>query len=483
MAAPITNLFSIGYGSLTFGGTDEGYRLTEPYTIDISHEALRLVFDVAVVGKSYDTDSGSLNSLSAALEAGLRARDQNVTVTINNTTTTYTSGQTVLNVRASCSKSGNRQTDRGFSRVYTVVIEGEMPADQTGENGLRDYFVDVQYEESQRRIVTMTGTYTADTSSPDDAVDAYVDHFSGVATTILSAIDASVSWEIRGHNYTRDRANHTMEFRRAYVELLVNQTAANLDDDTIRDHRIVFTDETAHPGDAVADIYRLRRVRAEYACAVDINFSTDQEATWQNLIRPHVVALFQTTYSPSQWAVEDYNVTVDPTNSRVQATLTFVYVDPDGGKLVEVAATTTYRESRHIDYTPLHDGGELSQVADPGFATVERVVSRTFIILGDSFPISRIGGGGRGSDRVTTTLDFPSTSSSVKKSGWNLVQNTSSATPQWIGDPSFGEQILVTVLSETVVYRLNSRSSGSPRFTWGNPTIVKGAGHSSTRYL
>lgn len=473
MAAPITNLFSITYGATLMGGTSEAYRLHAPYTLDIGHEGLRLVFDVVVVGKSYDTDTEGLSQLSEALHTALRQRDQDIAIDIAGTVTTYTSGTVALNVVASCAKSGNQQTDRGFSRVYTVVIEAELAADTTGDNGLRDLFVDVQYEESQRRIVTMTGTYTATVGNPDDAEQEYVDRFSGVATTILAAIDATASWEIRGHNVTRDRNNHTAEFRRAYVELLANQVEAVLDSDTIRDHRILFTDETAHPGDAVADVYRLRRVRAEYACAVDINFSTDQEGTWQTLIRPHVVALFQTTYNPSEWAVEDYNVTIDPTNSRVNATLTFVYVDPDGGKLVEVSATSTIRETRTIDYTPKHGGSELDMAADPGWATVERVVSRTFISLGESFPISRIAGRNNSGDRVTTTLDFPSSSSNVKKSGWNLVSSTSAATPQWIGDPSFGSQILVTVLSETVVYRLNTASSSTPSWQWGSPTIVK----------
>ena len=125
----VTNPFSIKYGSRTVGGAT-AYQLLGPYVIDKSYDAIRLVFDVFITA---DT-AATIQSLSDDLETDFRTRltagDTLVIDTGAGTVWTYTVGQTILKVRASLAKAGNPDTDKGFSRAYTVSIEGE-PSFQT----------------------------------------------------------------------------------------------------------------------------------------------------------------------------------------------------------------------------------------------------------------------------------------------------------------------------------------------------------------
>jgi hypothetical protein len=235
------------------------------------------------------------------------------------------------------------------------------------------------------------------------------------------------------------------------VELLANQSQGVLDNTSIRDHRIVFTDTSQHPGDSGPDVFRLRRVIAVYDCAADIDQTTDLQTLFTDTVRPHMVALFETEFSPNIFAVEDRRVSYDETAKRVSAQMTFLYQADGGSGVVEITTSVAFRESRNIDYTFLHDRGELSANADPGFAVVERVSNRTAVVIGAISPKRRLGG-------------------SVKSSGWNIVASTSQSTPKFIGDPTVEEQIQLTILTETVVERMTSGGgAGGPKFGTHNP--------------
>jgi hypothetical protein len=160
----ITNPFSITYGSRQVGGSTD-YQLHGPYVLDKSFDRLRLVFDVVVVAVSF----ADLQSKSDTLETDFRLRDQSLTIDLDGSTWTFTRGTHILAVTSSIVKSGNPDTDKGYSRAYTITIEAELPADD--EQGLRDVEVLVDVDASRRKTVTMRGTYTA--LSGTDAVAQY----------------------------------------------------------------------------------------------------------------------------------------------------------------------------------------------------------------------------------------------------------------------------------------------------------------------
>jgi len=456
-----TNVASPAAGEQV-GGTSDVYQLHGPYVIDKSYDGLRLVFDVVVVGTSYDADSNGLQQLSDALETAFRKRDRSLKIDIDGTAWTYTAGTTLLNSTSSIAKAGDRESDIGFSRAYTINISAELPAEESSKNGLRDMEMHVDYEAGRQRIVSMRGVYTAVADRKASAQYQHETHgFDSVSGTLLDGISETAAWELVDEAFTEDRNNDTCSFSRQYVELLAQQSSGVHDDTNIRDHRIVFTDTSQHPGDSRPGLFRLRRVIATYDCAVDVatlGASTNLQDVYETLVRPHITELFEANYEPSVFCIEDKRVGYDETSKRMSVSLQFLYQSSKGGAPVEISQSVAYREQRNIDYTPVFEDDELVAEADPGFAVVERICSRTAVVVGLETPKRRLGedptGGAAG------PIKGVEGGKNVSTSGWNIVQNTSQVTRKYIGDPETGDQIELSILTETVVERFHKRPKG-----------------------
>lgn len=474
----LTNPFSIKYGDQTVGGSSDTYQLHGPYVIDKGYDSLRLVFDVVVVASSYAT----LQSLSEDLEDAFRVRleaGDTLVVTLSGSSWTYTMGTTLLNAVSTIAKSGNPETDIGYSRAYTCSVEAELPAD--ADAGLRDVEVLVDFEAGRQQSVTMRGTYTATTAG--DAVARYQADFDAEATTYLTAADSSATWELVDENYTLDRqksssntpASHLCNFTRTYLELLVNQSQASLDDTDIRDHRVTFTNLSQHPGDSKENTSRLRRVVGNYDCAVDIDQTTNLQNVYDNKIRSHVRQLFQTNFSPQIYGVEEERASYDESSKRLSVSLQFIYQTNDGEALVELAQGVAYREARSIDYTFTHAPDEFSAEADVGFAIAERVWTRLAIVVGTESPKTRILAGPTEGDAglfrdVIGGLTGPDQGNrqGVRSDGWNIVANQSQVTPRYLGGPN-DTQIRVAVLSESVTERFHRKPGSRTSASFGSP--------------
>ena len=470
----VTNPFSITYGSRTIGGSSDSYQLLGPYVVEKSFDTIRIVAEVVVVATSFAT----VQSLSDALEVDFRKRlvdGDTVVISIDGNDWTYTVGSTMLVARAQIAKTGNPETDREFSRGYRIVIEGELPADGTGDDGLRDIEAHVDYTPSRQTIVSFRGTYTAD--SGGDALANYNSDADTVCGSYLTTIKSTATFELVDETHTLDRegesANpHIVNWTRQYVELLANQSNGVLDDDDIVDHRLTFTDLGQHPGDSALDVHRLRRVVGSFDCGIDITESTDVRGIYTSKVKDFVRQEFVAEFAPVQFGVEEERVSIDRTGSRLSVSLQFIYQPTAGSTIVEVASSVTHRTLRTIDYTPTHSSNENSMFADVGFATKERIRDRTVIAVGeqppeltDNPPPSAFGNRritrGRGAGGVQTSNSGGT--GGVNASGWNVIAETSRATPRWIGDPSFGEQIPVVVTTENVIERYSERPGGNAR--------------------
>lgn len=457
----VDNPFTITYNGEAIGGASDSRQLLGPYVIDKTYRSLRVVFDVLLVGSS----AADLRSLSDTLETKFRERDKDLEIDTGSTVWTYTAGTHYFNVSATVSKSGNSQTDRGFSRAYTVVIEAELPSDDDG-TGLVEIRTNVSFAESRQRTVTVEGSYSAiDNSTNSEA--AYLADADTEIAAILTAIDNSASWELVAEDYDFDRLSANTNFQRQYVELLFNQSSGSLDDANLRDHRVQFTDLSQHPAAGRQGIQALRRVVGTYEASLDVQQTTDLKATFETLVRPLILQTFQTNFTPAVFCLEDRRITYDETTKRLSVALQFLYQKDSGEAVVEVSQSVAYREQRTIDYTPVHGGSEATFYADRGWATIERVWTRTVVVLGEETPQRRIAGEVA---RYNDAGDFDSVGGlrieggrNVNLSGWNIVSNTSQVEPRWIGDPTSEAQLQLTALTETVVERYNdfpTRSGG-----------------------
>lgn len=464
MPATITNPFSITYGTFQVGGTTN-YELIGPYVIEKTHDEFRLVFDVIVIGSSYSDLKTQADNLETAFRSRLLG-GQSLTISLSGSDWIYLMGSNLLKATSQISKSGNPETDRGFSRAYTISITGQMPANQT--SGLRDIEVMVQRTGSRQRVVTMRGTYTALNGS--SALSQYQTDFDSEAATYLSAISGSVTWELADESFNLDREKsggtpfpHLCQFTRQYVELLFNQSIANLDDTQIRDHRVTFSLISSSPGDSRPNTKRMQRVTGSYDCAVDVDQTKDLPAVYKNKIRDHIKQTFVTNFQPTVFALEEERVAYEETGNRISVQLQFVFQPSGGEALIELSQSVAFRETRQIDYTPVHTRDEFAAYADVGFAILERTWTRSAIVVGDETPKLRIVerpniGAAGPIDSMGGQISPDSASNGLQAEGWNVISSSSEVRPVYVGSSSDGfSQIAQTNLVETVTERWNRK--------------------------
>ena len=149
-----------------------------------------------------------------------------------------------------------------------------------------------------------------------------------------------------------------------------------------------------------------------------------------------------------------------------------------GSKIVEAMLDVEYRESRHIDYTPVHGKGEFMAFADAGWATRERIWNRVVMAVGEQAPNKRVGEKASGEIVKPWTERLGDDSGpdarhdgAVKGDGWNIVSNQSRVTPMFVGDADLGEQVRYTLLHETIVERWHQKIEGG-----GGPITPGGGG-------
>jgi len=488
---PITNPFSITFGGFTAGGSTD-YQLHGPYVLNKSHQSLKLGFDVIISGTSYADLQTKANAVESAYTKRL-THGETLVISLDGNTWTYTMGSTMLKASAEVVKAGNAEIDKGTARSYTVAIDAELPA--AASNNLRDLEVMVELQANRQRTVTMRGVYTA--SASGSAVANYSANFDAEALLYLTAIDPTATWELVNETFTMDREkngstprSNTCPFTRQYTELLYDQRMSVRDDPAIRDHRISFTDMANFPGDAEADVYRLRRASGAYECSVDRSVTQDLKTVYETKLKDHIKLLFETTYQPIVYGVEDLRVAYDFTGNRVQVTFQFLYQPSGGTQVVESNLSVTYRENRTLDMTPVHNGNEMAFNVDPGFTIVERIWNRSSLILEQiQEPNTRISNMTRKSSRMTMMPSVGSVPSPDRRSGgvsngvgsspifvpgsgspggdgWHTVNSTSEIRPVFIGDPTFGAQIRATHVTDTVVehYAADPESSSNPDF-------------------
>lgn len=457
--AVVANPFEITYNGFSIGGASSAYQILGPYSIERNYERLRVSFDALVVSSSY----AELASLSAALENAISARDASLSIRIDGTTWTYTPGQTVINTVGTASKTANPETDRGFSRAYTVSIEAGMT--ESGRNGLREIQSVVTTDPAGIKTITISGSYTAQDGT--SASSNYLSKADAVCSSLLSTHGSGGTFELLEESYTPDSLNMYCTFQRQYKQVIYNQSGGQLDDPRIKDHRVTMTDMWTQPGDASDSTQRLRRIDAAFDCYV-VKSASNPYSIWESVVRGYMIDQFNNTFSPSEFAIEESRASYDQTSSRLMATMRFVFRSNSSSQVIESAQSVSYRESRNLDYTPVHSGRETDMYVDLGWASIERVWIRTVIVVGDEFPRRRIIN--ESSSQTGAAGDFNSTIggvtapdtgqvAKVNREGWNIISSQSQVTEQYIGHPDIGTQFKTSTLTETIVERYNTMPS------------------------
>jgi hypothetical protein len=465
------NIFSISYGGVTIGGASTDYQLHNPYVLEKNYETFRMVFAAVITAP----DHATLESRSTFLESTFRrrlVRGDVLDINLNQNSQTYHVGQDLLHVTATCTKSGDPASDKSFSRLYTITIQAELPADNSTDNGLRNIELLADNSPSNQTTVTVRGTYTATASG--EAVTNFTNNVDANVATYLTFIDSSATFELVKEDFSLDRERsgvgsltpypHVCNFTRQYVQLLAPQNTqiGGLNDPDIRDHRITYTEVGTFLGDGVRSLDKLYRVSGTYDCAVDFARTDDLQGTYINKVRPTVISLFKDDFSPKVFCIEDFRTAYDETQKRISATFTFLYQATGGQPVVEVSYSAAYNESRTINYTPTHQADELSAYADVGWMVLTRVFTRRVVVVGLETPKLRMSQDPEANDAglfKDTITDEPGPDNrpgtQLNASGWNMIDQSSEAVPKYIGFPGGADQLQVTELTERIVERFH----------------------------
>jgi len=466
----IASPFEITYGSQAVGGSSGVFQIDGPHTFSKSFEAFNLEFIVVVVATSF----ADLDNQSATLEAAFKLRDQTLKIDLCNiidpagaSMTTYTFGTTLLNSRSSIAKTGDEETDRGFSRSYAIQITGGLPSDDIDGSslftGLQDISFNLDYEAGRQKRITFSGVYTATPAQAAPVRSAqlarvnYEDATTGAdaEATAYFANFAGDTFELISETVDEDRTNHLVNFSRVYIELLDDQTAAGRDAVNIRDHDFSMTELIDQPGDSDQTVFRLRRMLINYDCAIDIEQSVDIKTVFENEVRPHIIQTFRDTFTPQVFAVEARQVDYDRTRQRLSVSMTIVYQKGGGDATVELQVSVRLTDTNNHQLTPTHERNVFSFDVARGWTDRLRTTSRTFAVIGEEpgpggspggTSTSTIGGKGGGG----TPGGGRGPIAEAGGTGWLELGTDRDSRSIWMGDPD-EDQFLMTLIDEVRV--------------------------------
>ena len=331
---------------------DSEYQLNNRIRINKGYTSIDITFDIFFTS----TSEAVFERLASTLEEAFREPRgrfrvvQGSTVLVDLDPVKKSGGNTGFNAETNAAKTGE-EFDTGRSRQYEVQVIAELPATLPGQKGRRDSTVQIDFDESRKRTVTINGSWTA--IDDKDVTENYEDEIDAYATIVLDAITGT--YELIGEQTTRDETDKVINFSRTYLEVVFNQSSGSLDHPAIKNHSISFNRSRPAPGDT-QEARRMIDVTATFDSAVDINETTNLEQLWKGTIRPHILGQAKSIFAPQATALIDDNVNLDAAGNRISAVLTFQMVDTDGIQILEHRLTQECNEDFGVIQVPVWDG-------------------------------------------------------------------------------------------------------------------------------
>jgi hypothetical protein len=329
---PVSRDLSVTYGGLTFGGSTA--RQIDGYTIH-EEEFERGFFEFAFVTTAA-SDAAFATEIIAVRDVFRTPRgDLVVTQGASTLLSRKHSLNTGLDTEPIITKDGD-PADTGRSRYFKVRISYGLPADVTSTSFRRTADINVDYSPSRQRTVTITGTYTANSTDGITASFAqYRASISAYAATVMALIDSAATFEVIGEPVvTFSDTNKVCDFAIVYKEILSNQASGVLNDAAIVDPEMSIVRNRLAPGDSTAGMTappgraagpapgsfaggfpggpgstvvgsppgspgtttvqeRPYIIRVTYTCAIDQNVTKDLQGKWTSTIRPFLISQAQ----------------------------------------------------------------------------------------------------------------------------------------------------------------------------------------------
>lgn len=348
---PVTRELSWTYAGVTFGGS-----------------TARQITEWTLEGDAYETAYFECEFVTSATTAAAFATELDTVRTAMRTPrgdlVITCGGSTILSLKQSDNtgfdanpeivKDGD-PADTGRSRHFRVRIEFGRPATVSGTAFRRWSTVDVKYEATRQRTVTISGTYTANsTDGTTGSFAQYRAQISSYASTVLSGIDSSAEWERIGEpTVERGETDKIVNFTDVYKEILFNQSRGSLDNEDIVDPVLTISVESTAPGDSIGggpgikggtifstgsggvntgtqvpgsdigpssgSVVRPITITINYECAINKERTTDLKGRWTGTIRPFLISTASSLVGKGFLVVVTDRPVFDVYNNRISA--------------------------------------------------------------------------------------------------------------------------------------------------------------------
>lgn len=372
----VTRELEITYAGVTIGGASSTFLLTDRYRLDLAYERGSFDAEVLVVG----TSEADFAAQCAALEAAFRKPRGDVRVRVNSTNLTNVShsGNTGYNGEPSISKAGS-QPDTVRTRLYRVGCRFEMPADLSGQSGRRDSTVTLAKDTSRRRMLTISGRYTA--LGGNGSRDQYASAIAAYQAALIASVGGGATYKLLTEDVSTDDADKNCTFARVLQEVFYGATSSDLNHASIIDHRITYTRLDPSPGDSPGHgTKRLAEVGALFESAVDRTAQTDVNSLY-SAVESWMLQQLQAKFSPSGMAILEADRSLDMTQNRLRVHLVVSMAISGSGSIAFDRTVEVFNEYGNT-LVPVWDGNPLSKHVFQGPATRVRVTREIETVVG-----------------------------------------------------------------------------------------------------
>lgn len=384
MAPAVARDLKLTYGGFVVGGTTE--RLIHgKIGLFEDYENFSIELDIIVGG---DTEAAFVTACTD-LEAAFRKPDQAALLEIGSKTLrTYDpAANTGFNIRANADKFKD-EPDGGRRRGYTITIEGGLPADLTGRAGRQSSTVVLDFANSRRRTVTVSGVYTA--LGSNSARAQYNTAIGAYTTAILSAFGGT--YELLPEIAVSDDQDKVLQFTRVFEEIIFNQASTTLDHPAIKAQTIIARQLLDEPGDSprqqelinyygapivgVAKALRPVEVVVRADMDVDKDVTTDLESLFLTTVLPHLLNIAGTLTSGAS-ALINRSFEPDFPNNRITAEVRFQSFESN---IIQHTLTTEIFDTSGAERTPIWAKSALAKHRFQGPRTVVRRVTQRILM-------------------------------------------------------------------------------------------------------
>lgn len=351
---------SLTYAGITVGGSSARQITSHSSPIKQGDDFEAGYFEFEFVTTA--TSEAAFGSELSTLRTAFRTPRQDLVVTQGSTTTLSIkhSNNTGLDTFPEILKDGDPVRDTGRSRTFRVRISYGLPADTTNTNFRRTSAITVNYDASRRRTVTITGTYTA--NSTDGTTASFAQYSSNIATyaaTVLAGtlITGGTFEKIAEPDITRGETDKVMNFTVEYLEILYKQSLAAFDNANIVNPSMVVSREKEAPGDSLAGglsfssagpfvnvgntqagpsggsgggVKRVTTFNLTYSCSVDSTLTVDLLSLWTGTIRPYLLQTANFVSDAGPVVIISEKFLPDLPGNQVGASMTFLAFPKDG---------------------------------------------------------------------------------------------------------------------------------------------------------